>query len=411
MKKLFTIITLITIITSVNAQRYKDKIFTNVSIDSVVYGNANNFSGSPQDLKMNIFQPIGDTVSNRPLLVFAHGGSFVGGSRYLPDVTYLATEFAKRGYVCISIQYRLGVDPQVIGLDLSQAGPQFANALWRGTLDGRGAIRFLRANANTYKINSGQVYLGGVSAGGVLGLHEAFLDTEAEVGTANPRMDTAAIGGGIEGLSGTPGQSWRVKGVINLCGALGDVNWMSNNKNVSIFSVHGTNDETVPYKTNFFTYSGIQIGRLSGSFVVDSMAKVLGMKSVFYTFKDAPHVPFTPGIGTTESSTAYMDTTEGLLRDFLFDDIKTQGVGINNVLSNSDVKVYPNPAQENVSIETSKGNNNVITFMDLSGKTIETVDNSKTITVLNTSHLKSGIYFIQITNEFGSITKKLVIEN
>lgn len=411
MKKIFTIIAALAVFTNLSAQRYKDKIFTNVSIDSVTYGSAKNYANSPQELKMNIFQPVGDTATNRPLLVLAHGGSFVSGNRYLPDVTYLCTEFAKRGYVCVSIQYRLGVNINEILTDLSQAGPQFANALWRGTLDGRAAIRYLRANANTYKFSSGQVYLGGVSAGGVLGLHEAFLDTEAEVGTANPPIDTTTIGGGIEGLSGTPGQSWRVKGVISLCGALGDVNWMRNNKNVSIFSVHGTKDETVPYKTDFFTYQSLQIGRLSGSFVVDSMAKVLGMKSMFYTFQDAPHVPFSPGVGTTASSTAYMDTTEGLLRDFLFDDIKTAGVGVNNVLANSDVKVYPNPAKENVSIETIKGNNNVITILDLSGKIIEMVNTSKTITVLNTSNLTSGIYFIQITNEFGSITKKLVIEN
>jgi hypothetical protein len=411
MKKIFTIIAALAVFTNLSAQRYKDKIFTNVSIDSVTYGSAKNYANSPQELKMNIFQPVGDTATNRPLLVLAHGGSFISGNRNLPDVTYLCTEFAKRGYVCVSIQYRLGVNLFEIQLDPSQAGPQFANALWRGTLDGRAAIRYLRANANTYKFSSGQVYLGGVSAGGVLGLHEAFLDTEAEVGTANPPIDTTTIGGGIEGLSGTPGQSWRVKGVISLCGALGDVNWMRNNKNVSIFSVHGTKDETVPYKTDFFSYGSLQIGRLSGSFVVDSMAKVLGMKSVFYTFQDAPHVPFSPGVGTTASSTAYMDTTEGLLRDFLFDDIKTAGVGVNNVLANSDVKVYPNPAKENVSIETSKGNNSVITILDLRGKTIETVNTSKTITVLNTNNLTSGIYLIQITNEFGNITKKLVIEN
>lgn len=410
MKKLFTIITLITIITSVSAQRYKDKIFTNVSIDSVVYGNAKNFSGSPQDLKMNIFQPIGDTVTNRPLLVFAHGGSFVGGSRYLPDVTYLATEFAKRGYVCVSIQYRLGVDIQAIFSDQSQAGPQFANALWRGTLDGRGAIRYLRANANTYKINSGQIYLGGVSAGGVLGLHEAFLDTEAEVGTANPKMDTAAIGGGIEGLSGTPGQSWRVKGVINLCGALGDVNWMKNNKNVSIFSVHGTNDATVPYKTDFFSYSGIQIGRLSGSFVIDSMAKTLGMKSFFYTFEGAPHVPFSPGVGTTQSSTAYMDTTENLLKDFLFDDIKTAGVGVNTILSKNDVSIFPNPTKETISIEVLKGTKNTITLTDITGKILETINTSNNNTIINLNSYENGIYFVTIGNELGSITKKIIKE-
>lgn len=408
MKKFFTIVAALAVFTNVSGQRYKDKIFTEVTLDSVTYGLANNYAGTSQELKMNIFQPMGDTVSNRPLLVLAHGGSFVSGSRYAPDVTYLCNEFAKRGYVCVSIQYRLGVD--VNEVLQGQIGPEFAKAVWRGTLDGRGAVRYLRANADKYKISMGQVYIGGVSAGGVLGAHLAFLDTEAEVGTADPKIDTTSIGG-IEGSSGTPGQSWRVKGVISLCGALGNVNWMSNNKNVSIFSVHGTNDETVPYKTDYFYAFGNKVAKLSGGFVVDSMAKALGIKSVFYTFQDAPHVPFSSGVGTPESSTAYMDTTEGLLRDFLFDDIKTPGVGVNNVLANTDVKVYPNPAKENVLIETNKGNNNVITILDLSGKTIETVNTNKTISVINTSSLNTGIYFIQITNEFGSITQKLVVNN
>jgi poly(3-hydroxybutyrate) depolymerase len=409
MKKIFTIIAAMAVLTNVQAQRYKDKIFTNVSIDSVVYGNANTFSNAPQDLKMNIYQPVNDTATNRPLLVFAHGGSFVGGSRYAGDVVYLCNEFAKRGYVCVSIQYRLGVDINEILLDQTQAGPQFANAVWRGTLDGRGAIRYLRANADTLRISRGQVYLGGVSAGGVLGLHEAFLDLPSEVGAANPKFDTVSIGG-IEGTSGTPGQSWRVKGVINLCGAIGDINWMSNNKNVSIFSVHGTNDATVPYKTDYFSYNSLRIGILSGSFVIDSMAKVLGMKSVFYTFKDAPHVPFSPGVGTSESSTAYMDTTEGLLRDFLIDDIKTQGVGVNNILAKTDVKLYPNPAKEMLTIEVNNGSKNVITLMDLSGKTIETIQSNKAFTHLNLSHLQAGIYFVNISNENGSITQKLIVE-
>jgi hypothetical protein len=407
MKKIFTIIAAIAVFTNVQAQRYKDKVFTNVSVDSVVYGNANNFSNTPQDLKMNIYQPVNDTLAKRPLLVFAHGGSFVGGSRYAADVVYLCNEFAKRGYVCVSIQYRLGVDINEVGQGF--IGAEFAKAVWRGTQDGRGAIRYLRANASTYKINTGQIYLGGVSAGGVLGLHEAFLDLPSEVGEADPKIDTISIGG-IEGSSGTPGQSWRVKGVISLCGALGNVSWMSNNKNVSIFSVHGTNDATVPYKTDYFYAFGNKVAKLSGSFVVDSMAKVYGMKSVFYTFKDAPHVPFSPGVGSLQSSTAYMDTTEKMLTDFLFDDIKTQGVSINNILVQNEVKLYPNPANEMVTIEVFNGFNNNINILDLSGKLLKSIQSMKAITNINLSTLQAGVYFISINNENGTIIKKLIVE-
>ena len=405
MKKLFTLLALAIVAIQVHAQRYHDKLFTEVAIDSVTYGQANTWNGTPQDLRMNIYQPVGDTVTKRPLLVLAHGGSFVQGSRYASDVTYLCTEFAKRGYICVSLDYRLGID---INSFFSAPGPQFANAVWRGTLDGRAAVRYLRANASLYKIDREQIYIGGVSAGGVLGLHEAFLDLPSEVGSANPSIDTAGIGGGIEGISGTPGQSWRVKGVISLCGGLGDVNWMSNNREVAIFSVHGTADQTVPYKTDYFVAYNLNVAKISGSFSVDSMAHVFGMKSFLHTFIGAPHVPFSPGVGTTESSTAYMDTTETLLRDFLQDDLGRH-VGLPEVLQVSDVRVYPNPAMDILTIDIEKGSHTAISIRDINGKECLNVSTEKAHTVIDIQGLRSGLYFVNSTNEFGSITRKVMV--
>ncbi|MES2780034.1 MAG: T9SS type A sorting domain-containing protein [Bacteroidota bacterium] len=406
MKKLFTLLLLVLVAFSMQAQRYRDKVFTTVTMDSVLYGNAINWDNSAQELKMNIFQPAGDTASKRPLLVLAHGGSFINGSRYNEDVAYLCREFAKRGYVCVSIQYRLGID---LAKFFNEGGTQFANAVWRGTLDGRAAVRFLRAHADSLKISTEHIYLGGVSAGGVLGLHQAFLDTESEVNASDPLIDMTAIGGGIEGLSGTPGQSWRVKGIINLCGGVGNVNWMLNNKDIAIFNVHGTNDQTVPYKTAYFKAFGFDVAKLSGGFVIDSMAKTLGMKSYLYTFVNAPHVPFSPGIGTTQSSTAYMDTTEGLLRDFLTEDLGRK-VGLPDVLSNADVRLYPNPAKEQLVVQVDKGTKTVIELMNLTSQCLQRVVTEKAINRLNTEDLTTGIYIVTISNEYGKATRKVLIE-
>jgi hypothetical protein len=48
--------------------------------------------------------------------------------------------------------------------------------------------------------------------------------------------------------------------------------------------------------------------------------------------------------------------------------------------------------------------------MDLSGKTIETIQSNKAFTNLNLTHLQAGIYFVNISNENGSVTQKLIIE-
>lgn len=406
MKKLFTVLLVVLVTANVHAQRYRDKVFTSFTMDSVLYGNALNWDNSPQTLKMNIYQPVGDTSSKRPLLVFAHGGSFINGTRNNPDVTYLCEEFTKRGYVCVSIQYRLGID---LAKFFTEGGTQFANAVWRGALDGRAAIRFLRAKSDSLKINTEKIYLGGVSAGGVLGLHAACLDTQTELANADPAIDTASIGGGIEGLSGTPGQSWRVKGIISLCGAIGNVGWMSNNTDLSLFSVHGTNDQTVPYKTAYFKAFGFDVAKLSGGYVVDSMAKVLGMKSVLYTFVNAPHVPFSPGVGTSQSSTAYMDTTENLLRDFLIDDLDRK-VGLVDVLSQADVKLYPNPAREQLFVRVEKGAGTVIELMSLTGQIMQRVVAERANGKINTEGLPAGVYIVTISNEYGKIARKVVVE-
>ena len=54
----------------------------------------------PTTSAVDIYQPTGDTMAARPLIILAHGGSFVGGTRN-DDVTVdsLCVHFAKRGYV------------------------------------------------------------------------------------------------------------------------------------------------------------------------------------------------------------------------------------------------------------------------------------------------------------------------
>lgn len=47
-----------------------------------------------------------DTLTNRPFILLIHGGGFVGGDKSSWEDE--CKEFAKRGYVTASINYRLG---------------------------------------------------------------------------------------------------------------------------------------------------------------------------------------------------------------------------------------------------------------------------------------------------------------
>ena len=111
MKKIYTLLT-IAILGSIEvfAQcngRYQTNIYTTVDVTTVQYGSNMDLNNNVIDLFMDIYQPQGDTATSRPLVIFAHGGSFSGGSRSSAELVHFATELAKKGYICASISYRL----------------------------------------------------------------------------------------------------------------------------------------------------------------------------------------------------------------------------------------------------------------------------------------------------------------
>ena len=67
--------------THVNAQydcnnnRFLEEVFPSVTTTSdIQYGSALNFSGTTENLTLDVYEPQGDIFTERPLIVFAHGG-------------------------------------------------------------------------------------------------------------------------------------------------------------------------------------------------------------------------------------------------------------------------------------------------------------------------------------------------
>src|SRR5258705_12438705 len=91
--------------------RYIDEVFTSAdtSLFKVGYRIAKTYHSSDTVLKMNVYQPAGDTFSLRPTLVFIHGGGFSGGTEKDYYADSICSSLARRGYVTISIGYRLGI--------------------------------------------------------------------------------------------------------------------------------------------------------------------------------------------------------------------------------------------------------------------------------------------------------------
>lgn len=161
--------------------RYVETIFpASVITSNVVYGSApflnapyvDESSTTTQNLVMDIFQPQGDVLNNRPAIIFAHGGGFLTGSRNVDDMVAFCDTFARKGYVTVTIDYRQGVEV------IDNSNLHYTRAAYRGLQDGRTAVRFLRANAATYGIDPDKIYFGGNSAGSFIGLNSIYLDAD-----------------------------------------------------------------------------------------------------------------------------------------------------------------------------------------------------------------------------------------
>lgn len=262
--------------------------FDEVEVDyDVPYGENINVNFVPEELVVDIYTPVGDSHESRPLVIMAHGGFFVAGSNDGIDVVPLCEDLARMGYVVASMSYRLGVD--LFG-DLQT---EFVKAVWRGVHDSRAAVRYFRQSmdyGNPYDIDTNRIFLGGVSAGGFIALHHAYVDDQSEIPEQIDVTDPG-MGGGLEGLSGNTGYSSEVKGVFNIAGALQTADFMDLGMNEPVVSIHGTADGTVPYGEGDIVYLGIPIIDVDGSSLVHAKADELGVDNCFITVDGADHVP------------------------------------------------------------------------------------------------------------------------
>lgn len=381
--------------------RYYESIFTSVRTNNIQYGRNVKFNGDTVDLFMDIYEPENDTLEKRPMIMLAFGGSFTSGIRQSPDIVRLCTEFSQRGYVCVSIDYRIGFEN---GVDSDTN--QF-KAMIRGVQDMKGALRYFYKDAQTtneWRIDTNLIFAGGVSAGGFIGLNMAYGKTllfSRQIPAWVP--DALAEVGGVEGVSGNAGYSWKVKGVVNLCGAITDTIWLQPNDPV-IVSVHGTEDDLVPYFYDS-TLAATQVeAMLFGSGDIHRRANNIGLKNSLKPFYEAGHVPFIiPTNNNVLSIARYMDTTIWTIRDFLYDVICNNDTvsGITDYAENFSFSVYPNPASNIVNISSQLTNNNTITVnvYDVIGKKLihKVFTNTKKNT-LDVSVLLSGIYYVEISN-------------
>ena len=203
---------------------YLEEVFSSAaSTLGLGYGQATWFGdAAASPLTLDLYQPAGDTSTERPAIVWLHGGGFMSGTSANPNIVTLATAFARRGWVCVSINYRLRSAAEVAADELG--------TITDAVHDARAAVRWLRANETLYGIDTTRIAIGGASAGAITSLGVAYAQSLGE------------------GTSGSPGYSSGVSAVVDFWGSLpGTWDTVMGAGEPPLIIIHGTADATVPY--------------------------------------------------------------------------------------------------------------------------------------------------------------------
>ncbi len=295
MQKTQTLLALLLFAASLSAQApYTTKQYGWRVEKDLEYGVELNYAGIPTTLILDLYKPVGDDNTQRPLLVLVHGGAWIGGCK--DGFALIATEMAQRGYVVASVNYRLGWHKSGTAIPNpysdGQAGAtlypadsaEIIRALYRGQQDVKGAIRWLKARASVDSTCSERVLVGGESAGGFLALAVGFLDRDAEKPTSCFALPDAPIPaanvtnsytlncvlqiinpsgaalkrpdlGPVDGTLNLNGHDANVRGVLNLFGGVpleaGANNWLQGPDTPAVYLYHQTCDGIVPFGAGY----------------------------------------------------------------------------------------------------------------------------------------------------------------
>ncbi|MEX2590920.1 MAG: alpha/beta hydrolase, partial [Chitinophagales bacterium] len=198
--------------------RYLTEIFDSIQItENIKFGQGVNAVGDTQELFLDIYQPVGDTVQNRPVLLFAFGGAFIRGSKEESYVIKACERYAKAGYVAAAMDYRIGFE---VDLNL---GDVAMRVFFRAMQDMRASVEYFyysAKNGNPYAVDTNLIFLGGASAGAISALFMEYCDHPDKIAEIGDTTKLAPLGGFSASSSIFPRQSREVAGILNVAGAL-----------------------------------------------------------------------------------------------------------------------------------------------------------------------------------------------
>jgi acetyl esterase/lipase len=272
------------------SDRYEKAVFSDVTVtEDLTYSSAEVYDAFNLPIefnfKLDVYEPTGDVLEKRPMVIMQFGGAYIFGSKQHADMVAWCDSLASYGYVAVSIDYRLALNPLSEGSAI--------RAMYRGVQDTRAAIRYMLEHQTEYKIDPNNIYLGGESAGAINSLHAAFMTTEAERPDATYGIPFENYDMGCLDCSGNDFQhSFDIKGIIDLWGGVLELDYISANESISTLIIHGKDDFIVPFDEGFPFASDFDLSfpYIYASKAIHDKMDDLNICNEYYIYPDLGHL-------------------------------------------------------------------------------------------------------------------------
>lgn len=201
-------------------ERYLDGITDSVIIETYTYAEKDG-----QQLDLDGYFPASDPEFSRPVFLYVHGGGFSGGTRNGGGIAEFCKKVAQRGYVTVSISYRLTRKGTDTGFGCDCKAEDKLATFAAAVEDLYDATEFIVSRQEQFRIDPDKIILAGSSAGA-----ETVLDAVYD----RPVKSDDQI-------------PVTYAGVISMAGAIPDLAKVTAETAVPSMFFHGTCDNLVPY--------------------------------------------------------------------------------------------------------------------------------------------------------------------
>lgn len=320
-----------------------------------------------------------------PLIIHIHGGAFLMGSKGSSEIPSFAT-FYNNGFVCADINYRLSTD-----------------SLWPAQVyDCKAAVRFLKANASLYHIDTNKIAVIGESAGGYLvsmlgtttgvesleGLHlgninvssrvHAVVDLFGPINFLTMDAEAAVLGFTITTNLATSPESKLMGAAVQTIPqkvALANPTTYISSNDAAFFISAGSADMNIPYTQGQNFYNAL-VPVIGASNAVFELAAGQGHGGSFWhtAAQDAKYLAFV--------NSKFSNSSSGVLKE---------GIDQN-------INIYPNPSSDNFILNLPDNQKYQLSIMNIAGEEIATLNEIYSGSSIPVSNLAVGLYLIKVYN-------------